>query len=495
MENNRNKPSSVFIISLIVTILVAAWGILSPQSMGNSASTAFNWLTLNFSWFYLAIMFAFIVFVLALAFSKYGVVRLGPDDSKPEHTTLSWFAMLFSAGMGVGLVFWGAAEPLTHFLGPNPIYGLTPGSPEAGEFALFASFMHWGLHPWAAYAVVALPMAYMQFRKNKPALVSSALIPLIGDEGAKGPIGKLVDILAIFATVAGIGTSLGLGAMQINSGLNYLFDVPQNDFTILIIIIVATVLYVGTALIGIDKGISLIADINIYIAGGIMAVLFVLGPTRNILEMLVSTIGQYIYRIIPDSMALSAWGDNSWIYGWRVFYWAWWIAWAPFSGAFIARISKGRTIREFVAGVTVVPALGSFIWFAIFGTIGINQGAEFAAKATEVTESAIFHVLETVPFGNVLSVVIIILVFTFFVTSANSGTYALGMMSEGGTLNPSKKALGLWGVLMAVVAYGLMLAGGLEVLQTASIVAAFPFAFVMIFLMIAFVKALKEEDI
>ena len=282
-------------------------------------------------------------------------------------------------------------------------------------------------------------------------------------------------------------------------GLNYLFDVPQNDFTILIIIVVATVLYVGTALIGIDKGISLIADINIYIAGGIMAVLFVLGPTRNILEMLVSTIGQYIYRIIPDSMALSAWGDNSWIYGWRVFYWVGFslliFSKMPFSGAFIARISKGRTIREFVAGVTVVPALGSFIWFAIFGTIGINQGAEFAVKATEVTESAIFHVLETVPFGNVLSVVIIILVFTFFVTSANSGTYALGMMSEGGTLNPSKKALGLWGVLMAVVAYGLMLAGGLEVLQTASIVAAFPFAFVMIFLMIAFVKALKEEDI
>lgn len=493
MKNKSNKTSSVFTISLILTILVALWGILSPASMGDAANAAFQWLTVNFSWFYLAVMFAFVLFVLYLALGTYGKIKLGKDDSVPEHSNLSWFAMLFSAGMGVGLVFWGAAEPLLHYLNPNPIYGIEAGSAQAGEFALFASFMHWGIHPWAAYAIVALPMAYMQFRYNKPALISSGLIPLIGEDGARGPIGNLVDILAIIATVAGIGTSLGLGALQINAGLNHIFGVPQNNFVVAIIIIIATVLYVGTAVTGIDKGISFIANANIVIAGGIMAVLFIIGPTRNILENFVGVLGQYIYRIVPDSLALSAWGDNSWIYGWRVFYWAWWIAWAPFSGAFIARISKGRTIKEFVLGSTVVPALGSFVWFAIFGTLGINQGSEFAQRATQTTEGAIFYVLETVPFGRILSLVIIVLVFTFFVTSANSGTYALGMMSESGTLNPSKKSLFLWGILMAVVAFGLLLAGGLEVLQTASIVAAFPFIFVMISLMISLVKGLSME--
>lgn len=494
MDNDK-KSSKVFVVSLAITILVALWGIVSPDTMGSAAGAAFEWLTINFSWFYLSVCFAFVLFVLGLAFSKYGKIRLGEDDSRPEHSNLSWFAMLFSAGMGVGLVFWGAAEPLTHFLGPNPIYNLASGSGEAGQFALFASFMHWGVHPWACYTIVALPMAYMQFRKGKPALVSSGLIPLIGEERARGPIGQTVDVLAIIATVAGIGTSLGLGALQINSGLNYLFGVPENNFVVLLIIVVATVLYVGTAVTGIDKGISLIADANIYIAGGLMAVLMAIGPTRNILENFVGAIGQYFYKIIPDSLALSAYGDNSWIYAWRVFYWAWWIAWAPFSGAFIARISKGRTIREFVAGVTLVPAIGSFLWFAIFGTIGINQGADFAKVATATTEGAIYKVLETLPLGTLWSVIIIVLVFTFFITSANSGTYALGMMSEGGDMNPSKKSLFLWGILMSVVAYGLMLAGGLDVLQTASIVAAFPFAFVMIALMVSLIKGLKSEDI
>ncbi|MDO5016698.1 MAG: BCCT family transporter [Eubacteriales bacterium] len=486
------KINSVFIISLLVVAFFTLWGIISPATFGEVADKTFGFLTEKFGWFYLIVMFSFVVFVLVIAASKYGDIRLGPDDSKPEYSNISWFAMLFSAGMGIGLVFWGVAEPLNHFLFPGST-SIVPGSPEAADFAILSSIFHWGLHPWANYTIIALPLAYMQFRKNKPGLISSIFIPLIGEEKVRGPIGKIIDILAIFATVAGVATSLGLGVLQINSGMNYLFGTPINNTVGLIIIVVVTGLFMASAISGINKGIKFLSNANIALAGILMLLTFILGPSLKIVNSLVNGIGQYLFRLVPESMAISAFGDNSWIAGWRIFYWAWWIAWAPFVGMFIARISRGRTIREFILGVTVIPALGSAIWFAIFGTTGLNLGEKIASEAVKVTETAFFVVMKEIPWGGLISGVAVILLCTFFITSADSATFVLGMLSSGGDLNPHVTLKVIWGLIQSGMAYALLLAGGLQVLQTASIVAAFPFAFVMIFAMVSFVKALKKD--
>lgn len=485
------KDNQVFIISLIVVALLAGWGILSPSSFGVVADNVFNFLTINFGWAYLIVMFSFVAYVCYLALSKYGNIRLGKDTDRPEYSNISWFAMLFSAGMGIGLVFWGVAEPLNHYINPMGMPGMTP---EAGDFAILSSFLHWGLHPWANYTIIALPLAYMQFRKGKPGLISSIFVPLIGEERARGHIGKAIDILAIFATVAGVATSLGLGTLQINSGLNYLFGIPINNMVALIIVIIITLMFIISTVSGLDKGIKNLSNINVVIAIILMLLTFIFGPSLKILNSFTNCIGQYIQNLVGESFRISAFGDNSWINGWRIFYWAWWIAWAPFTGVFIARISKGRTIREFVAGVTLVPALGSFIWFAIFGTTAINLEPEIALEAVKTTETALFVMNETLAFGNVLSLVAVILLVTFFVTSANSATFVLAMMSRQGNLNPDSQTKIIWGIIQSALAFALMLAGGLKVLQTASITAAFPFAIVMIFAMVSFTKVLKEDN-
>lgn len=486
------KDNSVFYISLVIVLVISLWGIVSPDTFGAVAGGTFNFLTEKFGWFYLMSMFFFVVFMLFIAFSKYGDIRLGPDDSRPEYSYLSWFAMLFSAGMGIGLVFWGVAEPLNHYLNPMGIAG---GTSESANFAIFQSFLHWGIHPWANYAVIALPLAYMQFRKNKPGLISSIFIPLIGEEKVNGPIGKFIDILAVFATVAGVATSLGLGVLQINSGLNYLFGIPINTLVHIIIIVVVTILFMASAISGLDKGILFLSNANVTIAFALMVLTFLLGPTLQIVNSFTNGIGEYISGFVRESFRINPFGDNGWLGGWRIFYWAWWIAWAPFVGVFIARISRGRTIREFILGVSIVPAIGSFVWFAIFGATGISLGPEIAAEAIQVTETAFFVVMKHIPLGSLISMVAIILLSTFFVTSADSATFVLGMMSRHGDLNPDTKTKVIWGVIQSLMAFALMLAGGLQVLQTGSIVAAFPFAFVMIFACISFFKALKEEDV
>lgn len=488
----QKKDNSVFNISLIIVLAISLWGIISPKTFGVLAGNMFSFLTDKFGWFYLIAMFFFVVFMLFIAFSKYGSIRLGDDDSRPEYSYISWFAMLFSAGMGIGLVFWGVAEPLNHYLYPM---GMAGGTVESANFAIFTSFLHWGVHPWANYAVIALPLAYMQFRKGKPGLISSIFIPLLGEEKVAGGIGKFIDILAVFATVAGVATSLGLGVLQINSGLNYLFGIPINNLVHIIIIVVVTILFMASAISGVDKGILFLSNANVAIAFGLMILTLILGPTMKIINSLTNGIGAYLSGFVRESFNISAFGDNGWIAGWRIFYWAWWIAWAPFVGVFIARISKGRTIKEFILGVSIVPAIGSFIWFAIFGATGISLGPEIAAEAIQVTETAFFVVMKHIPLGSIISFVAIILLCTFFVTSADSATFVLGMMTRNGELNPDTKTKVIWGIVQSLMALALMLSGGLQVLQTGSIVAAFPFAIVMVFACISFVKALKTEDV
>lgn len=500
MNSNQTtkKSNSVYIISLIITAVIAVWSIFFKDSFTSLSDKIFSILTVNFGWSYLVSMTAFVGFCIFIAFSKYGKIKLGPDDSKPEYNTISWFAMLFGAGMGVGLVFWGVAEPLSHFIAPM---GIEPGTAEAANFAMKTSFMHWGIHPWANYCIIGLALAYFQFRKGKPGLISSIFEPLIGEKGVKGPIGKTIDILAIFATVAGVTTSLGLGVLQINSGINYLFGIPETLLIQIIIIVIFSVIYIWSAVAGIEKGIKIVSDINLYLAFGLMVVAVIIGPNLNMINSFVNGLGQYIGNFVSDSLYTNTYGDNSWVNAWRIFYWAWWIAWAPFVGAFIARISKGRTIKEFIFGVVLAPAIGSMIWFAIFGSLGINLGiegtlsTEVMTKIVSSPETALFIVMENYPLGKILSMISMILVCTFFVTSANSGTFVLSMLSTEGSLNPPNNKKVVWGVVQSLLAIGLLIAGGLKPLQTISIVAAFPFIFIMIFACVSLIKALKKEKV
>lgn len=484
---NKSKKNKVFSISLIIVFGIVLWGIIGAKSFEASATTAFNFLVSKFGWFYLLSMTVFVVFAFWIALSKYGEIKLGPDDSKPDYSFISWFAMLFSAGMGIGLVFWGVAEPLNHFINPM---GMDGGTEVAGQFAMMKSFMHWGLHPWANYSVLALALAYMQFRKGKPGLISSIFIPLIGEERVKGWMGKTIDILAIFATVAGVATSLGLGTLQINSGLNFLFGVPETSLVQILIVVVVTVLFMISAVSGLDKGIKFLSNLNVSIAAVLVILSIIIGPTL----LIFSNLGQGMMLYAKDLfMDVNPFGKGEWYGWWTIFYWAWWIAWAPFVGTFIARISRGRTIRQFIVGVLAAPTLASFLWFATFGTMGIETGTEVASQAIAKTETAFFVVMQHYPLGNVISLVAVLLLCTFFITSADSATFVLGMMSSEGNLNPTIGRKVTWGAIQSALALALMLSGGLKMLQTASIVAAFPFAFVMIFAIVSIIKALKTE--
>lgn len=493
---NKNVDNKVFYLSLAITLPICLWAVISNESLSKVVGGAFNFFTSNFSWLYLLSMLIFVAFAIWLAFSKYGNIKLGPDDSKPAYKTSSWFAMLFGAGMGIGLVFWGAAEPISHFLSPRE--GIDPATIEAANFAMKSSFLHWGIHPWAGYSIIGLSLAYFQFRKGKSGLISNLFEPLLGDK-VKGPLGTIIDTLAAFATIAGIATSLGLGTLQINSGLSYLFGIPNNIISQVVIIAVTTVIFIWTAVSGIDKGMKILSDINLLTAGVLALVALLIGPTLEIVNTFVSSLGNYTQNIMFDSLNVSAYGDNSWVSSWTVFYWAWWIAWAPFVGTFIARISRGRTIREFVIGVMVAPALASFVFFSIFGTLGIDLFMSGTIDMTQLQDIAsnvsltLFKVLSHYKLGFLISLIVIFLLFTFFITSANSATFVLGMFTSNGDLNPSNKRKITLGLLQSLLAVSLLAAGGLNALQTSSLLAAFPFVFIMMFAMWSLVKSLKEE--
>ena len=494
----EKKKNLVFYVSIVLIALMAVWSVAFNDSFITVSNAAYTFFTTDFGWLYLLAMIVFLLFIVYVAFSKFGKIRLGGDDSRPEYSNMTWFGLLFGCGMGVGLVFWGVAEPLTHYLNPAGVEGATP---EAAEFAVKSFFTHWGILPWANYAIIGLALAYFMFRKNKKGLISSILEPLIGEKLANGWLGKLIDILAVFATVAGIVTSLGLGTLQINAGFNNLFGVPVSLTVQIGIIVVVSFLYIGSAVSGLDKGIKIISDTNLYVAIGLMVVCFLVGPKIEVLNSFVNGMGQYIGEFIPDALRVSPYGDNSWLGSWRLFYWAWFIAWAPFVGVFIARISKGRTIREFVMGVVLVPALASCVWGAVFGNMGINL-AEKGKLAIEqlqaiaaTPEIGLFTVLQEYPLGFVLSIVAIISLCAFFITSANSGVYVLSMLTTDGAINPPNSKKILWGIIQSVMAIGLLMAGGLKPLQTISLAAAFPFIFVMFAACVSLLKALKKEKI
>ncbi|MBP1930166.1 glycine betaine uptake BCCT transporter [Ammoniphilus resinae] len=483
----------VFWISVAIVLLFVIWGALMPESFSDAANAALEFTTSSFGWLYLMATFGFLIFAIYLAFSKYGKIVLGTDDDEPEYSNVSWFAMLFSAGMGIGLVFWGVSEPIFHYLTPPIGEGQTP---EAASMALRYAFFHWGLHPWGVYAIIALALAYFQYRKGLKGLISHTFYPLLG-ERVHGPVGKTIDVLAIIATVFGVATSLGLGTLQINGGLNHLFGISSSIFIQIMIILVVTVLYMLSATTGLDKGIKILSNTNLLIALGLLLFALLLGPTSFIIDSFTLTLGGYLQNLISMSLRLTPFTQNPWIGSWTLFYWAWWIAWAPFVGMFIARVSKGRTIKEFIIGVLLVPSLFSFLWFSVFGGLALHQemfeGRNIAAVVEQDVTSALFITLENLPLGVIVAALATLLIITFFITSADSATFVLGMLSSEGDLNPTNKVKLTWGVLQSSIAIVLLLSGGLQALQTASIITAMPFAIIMALMCVSILKSLREE--
>lgn len=485
----------VFYISAALSLFIVLAGALDGGAFSQITSSLLGFVSENFAWLYLIVMLFFVIFCLAIAFSRFGSIRLGPDDSSPEYSTLSWFAMLFCSGMGVGLVFWGISEPLSHYVSPTA--GITPGSPEAAAFSIRSCFMHWGVHPWAAYAIIGLGLAYFQFRKGRPGLISSLFEPLLGEKGIRGPLGKTIDIFSVIVTIAGVAASLGMGTLQICGGLEHLWGLPNNASVWLIVICIICTIYLLSTVSGLDKGIKLLSDLNLRLAALFLIAMFCLGPSVQILEILATGVGDYVTHFISDSLGAAPFGDDTWILSWRIFYWAWWIAWAPFVGIFIARISRGRTIKEFILGVIVVPSAASIIWFSVFGGVGLNAASAFSLedlrKIAAVPETALFTILSRYPLGTLLCMTAIVLLLIFFITSANSATFVLSMMTSEGQADPPDHRKIVWGILQATIAYVLLITGGIKSLQTASVVAAFPFSIIMVLICVCLVRELKKE--
>ncbi|RUO30315.1 BCCT family transporter [Aliidiomarina soli] len=454
-----------------------------------------DWVIEKAGWFYILSVAIFLIFVIVLALSSFGRIKLGPDHSEPDYSYGSWFAMLFSAGMGIGLMFFGVAEPVMHYVAPPTGDAETVN---AAREAMKVTFFHWGLHAWSIYAVVALSLAYFAFRHGLPLTIRSALYPLIGDR-IYGPIGHAVDIFAVVGTLFGVATSLGLGVMQVNAGLNFLFEVPVSLWVQVLLIIGITIIATGSVVMGLDGGIRRISELNLILAVALLAFVLIAGPTVYLLQTLVQNIGAYTSDIVNMTFNLYAYEQNDWLGGWTLFYWGWWIAWSPFVGMFIARVSRGRTIREFVTGVLLVPMGFTFMWMTFFGNTGINmileQGISELGTAVMADESrALFQFFEYLPFSTIASVVATILVITFFVTSSDSGSLVVDMLTSGGTDDDSPVWQRIfWAGLEGLLAIALLIAGGLDALQTATIASALPFTVVMLLMCWGLIRALRLE--
>ncbi|MFK7865434.1 MAG: BCCT family transporter [Pseudohongiellaceae bacterium] len=488
------KP--VFFISAALIVLVCVYG----AGFSEHAAVTFNgiqrWLTVNFGWFYMSTIAFFFGFVIYLAFSRFANIKLGPDDSEPEYSYLSWFAMLFSAGMGIGLLFFGVSEPLTHFAQPPTGIGSTP---EAAARAMEITFFHWGVQAWSVYIVVGLSLAYFSFRHGLPLAVRSALYPLIGDK-IHGPIGHAVDIFAVLGTMFGVATSLGLGVMQVNAGLSFLFDVEVSTYVQILLIIGITAMATVSVVAGLDAGIRRLSELNLLLALVMLVFILLAGPTATLLGAFLQNIGGYFSSMVEMTFNIYAYEPIEWMGDWTLFYWAWWISWSPFVGMFIARISRGRTIREFIIGVLLVPAGFTFLWLSLFGNTALtmelaSNGIDLVTVALEDSPTALFVMLEQLPWSNVMSLVATLLIITFFVTSSDSGSLVIDIITSGGNEDPPVWQRIFWAVTEGAVAAALLLAGGLAALQTAAISSALPFAFVMLLMCLGLYKGLQSDRI
>ncbi|MEU8239538.1 BCCT family transporter [Actinoplanes missouriensis] len=477
-------------------LAIVLWAVLAPGSVARAGDAGLSWTIGTFGWFFVLAADVFLVLAVVIAAGRFGRIRLGADDEEPEFTTLAWVAMMFSAGMGIGLVFYAVAEPIQHYASPPPASGALAATDRAGSVAMQYTLFHWTLHPWAIYAVAGLALAYSTFRRGRANLLSAAFHPLLGAR-ADGPAGALIDLLAIFATVFGSATSLGLGALQVAAGLGIVAGVPDSRTLELIIIGALTAAFVASAFSGLDRGVKWLSSINLVLAGLLALFVFVVGPTVYVLEVLPAAVGDYLDGLLVMSTRTGAFSDPDWMGAWTLFYWAWWISWAPFVGTFIARISRGRTVRQFVVGVLLVPSGASAIWFSIMGGSALRAqatgSADLIADVREGAEYALFGLLDAMPLAGVTSTLAVVLVGLYFITSADSASLVLASLSSGGALRPRRLLVVMWGVLMGAVAAALLLAGGLQALQQATIVVALPFVVVMLILAASLVREMAAD--
>ena len=484
--NAPSKPRStlnppVFYSSAVLILVLVLYASVFQEQAQALFNDVQQWIITNASWFYILAVALILISVVFLAVSRYGDIKLGPDHSEPEYRSSSWFAMLFSAGMGIGLMFFGVAEPVMHFTTP-PVG--EPGTVAAAREAMKITFFHWGLHAWAIYAMVGLILAYFSFRKGLPLTLRSALYPLIG-ERIHGPIGHAVDIFAILGTVFGVATSLGYGVLQINSGFHHLFGLPVNPTVQIVLIAITCGLATLSVASGLDKGIRILSELNLGLAAVLLLFVLLLGPTVFLLQTYVQNTGAYLSDIVYKTFNLYAYQPTDWIGGWTLLYWGWWLSWSPFVGLFIARISRGRTIREFVCGVLFVPAGFTLLWMTVFGDSAIHMiltdgVQDLAAIVDQDSSLALFAFLEHFPLSSVVSMVAVLMVVVFFVTSADSGALVVDMLASSGHDHSPLWQRIFWSVSIGVVAIALLLANGLKALQTATIASALPFSIILL---------------
>ncbi|ASR38836.1 choline transporter [Prauserella marina] len=493
-------PSAIIIVGFVL------FTVLFPTAVGDAISALQETVVGTFSWYYMLIVSGFVLFSLWIGLSHYGDIKLGPDEEPPEFGMKTWFSMLFAAGMGIGLVFWGVAEPLNHFAGiPNRATGIEAGTEEGAHQSILQTFLHWGLHPWAIYVVVGVAVAYAIHRKKRPVSIRYALESLLGRR-VKGWVGDIIDIAAIVGTLFGVATSLGLGVMQVASGLEFLDIVSDPDnVTYAVLIGAITTLAIVSVVSGLKRGIKWLSNINMSLAAALLLFVLIAGPTLFIFRDIVQNIGDYFQNLLSMSFNTTAYAGedgSAWQGSWTTFYWGWWISWAPFVGVFIARISRGRTVREFVAGVLLVPSAVTFLWFTVFGGTALHRelfggggliGTDETGAATVDTNGALFGLLGEMPAGTFVVVGAIILIVLFFVTSSDSGSLVVDMLASGGDPNPPVWSRVFWGLMEGAVAVALLLAGGLNALQLVAILIALPFSVVMIGMCISTWKAFRSE--
>ncbi|WP_432418603.1 BCCT family transporter [Corynebacterium breve] len=497
-DENAKIDWSIVIPLVAIVIGMVTWGLAGAESFSAFANTAFGWVIENLGWAFVLFGTIFVVFALVVALSRFGSIRLGAVDEQPEFRTVSWIAMMFAAGMGIGLMFYGASEPLAFYLDGVPAH-----EPHEVGTAMAQTMFHWTLHPWAVYAIIGLAIAYSTFRVGRKQLLSSAFVPLIGQKRANGWLGKIIDGLAIFATIFGTACSLGLGALQISSGLQAsgFVDSPSKQLT-LGIVAVLTLAFLLSAMSGVGKGIQYISNFNMVIAAVLAIFVFIVGPTVNLLNLLPTSIGAYLAQFFEMASRTAASADGTageFLGGWTIFYWAWWISWSPFVGMFLARISRGRSIREFLLGVLLVPTGVSTVWFVIFGGTAIfmeQNGQSIYADGN--SEQQLFNLLHNLPGGQIMGIFAVILLGTFFITSADSASTVMGSMSQNGKSDAKPWLSALWGIGTATVGLTLLISGGdeaLNSLQSVTIVAATPFLLILILLMFAILKDLRNDVI
>ncbi|MGA7148553.1 MAG: BCCT family transporter [Microbacterium sp.] len=488
----------VFWPAAVVALSFSAFALIAPHLAERFFGAVQASIINAFNWYYVLIAAFFVAFALVIGFSRFGDIRLGADDEKPEFSLGAWFSLLFAAGMGIGLVFYGVSEPLSHFVNPRPGVSGTPE--QLAQAALSQTYLHWGVQAWSIYVVVGLGLAYAIHRRKRPISIRWSLEPLLGKR-VEGGWGNAIDVVALVGTLFGVATSLGLGVLQISAGLDAIGLFEPTAPVQIGVIAVITVLVLASVLSGVTKGMKWLSSFNLILAGVLVVYLLVFGQTEFLLREWVQSIGNYIQTYIGLSFNVSAFqgaAGEAWQAAWTSFYWGWWISWAPFVGIFIARISRGRTVRQFVMGVIIVPTLVTILWFSVLGGSALyieltDPGALTQPDGTVDLNTALFQMLEYIPGTSVLTVGVLVLITVFFVTSSDSGALVMGMIATGGQINPRRWVRAFFAVTSAVLATALLLAGGLQALQTAAIIIALPFSVVMLMICWATVIAFSRE--